>query len=455
MLNAVVLLLFFAMLSLMVLGDKKYAYVWVLACMVLFPPCVYFSQSPQLSPVHVFLYVFFAINLVWNRSDFFDSVFKHPLLVPLVLLFCSLVLTAVLNGEGGKGVYNAVRLYMENYAFLFVAFAGGLAYKEIHIENKWFYPIVIVFVFGVIEFVLKSNLVFPLICKAFPFYDGYFDLTSAVSASRSYRTRIFVTTTHPTVLGSFLCCSLLMLTCRMKQLAWNRGKKWIGWSLLLVLVVMSGSRTALVCALIGLSLFIFMKLSIHVKLILAVIAAFAIVTYTPKIVEEFDVEGQGSSMTLRQEQLLFSYLQFSQSPIYGNGVRYISKYVMERDAYNDRVVDVDIGGLESVIFFQLIDYGLIGICTYIMLFLMMFIYFFRRRRFSHAQAGLLISICFFIFATLSGEIGGNNTFAYMLIGYCMGAARVEEEDEAAENAKGSSDGEDCEKEDAAVVEDEI
>jgi hypothetical protein len=115
------------------------------------------------------------------------------------------------------------------------------------------------------------------------------------------------------------------------------------------------------------------------------------------------------------------------SPIYGNGVRYTSKYVMERDTYNDRVVDSEIGGLESVVFFKLIDYGLIGIACYILLFLVAFYYFFRRRRFEYGMAGLLITVSFFVFACLSGEIGGNNTFAYMLMGFCMGAVRKEEE----------------------------
>jgi hypothetical protein len=50
------------------------------------------------------------------------------------------------------------------------------------------------------------------------------------------------------------------------------------------------------------------------------------------------------------------------------------------------------------------------------------------------MAGFLITITFFIFACLSGEIGGNNTFAYMLMGYCMGACRAKEiEDEEAES----------------------
>ena len=151
--------------------------------------------------------------------------------------------------------------------------------------------------------------------------------------------------------------------------------------------------------------------------------------FSQTILDKFSVEGQGSSISLRQEQLLFSWVQFSKSPILGNGIKYTSKNIMERDTYNDRVTNTEIGGLESVVFYQLIDYGLVGLFLYCLLYLICFIYFFRRRSFHFAQAGLIITICFFIFACLSGEMGGNNTFAYMLIGYCMGATYVHEKNE--------------------------
>lgn len=429
MLSAVVFLLFFAMFGAMLLGRKDQAYIWVFLSIIVFPPCIYFTKNPQISPQQLFLYVFFAISLLWNREALSEAIFKHPLRIPLAMLAFSLLAAAVLNGEGAKGAYNAFRYYMENYAYLIIAFVGGLNYKKINLEKNWLFPVVFFCILGVIEFVSRSNIIFPFICKAFPYYDGYFDLVGTVSASRTYRSRIFITTTHPTVLGSIVCSALMFYTCRMKSLSLPRNKKRLVWAALFLLVCLSGSRTAVVCAMMGLGIFAFMKVGIRARIMMLVLVGFLLTAIIPRAIESFSVEGQGSSMSMRQEQLLFSYLQFMKSPIYGNGVRYISKYVMERDTYNDRVADEELGGLESVIFFQLIDYGLIGLVSYFLLFLLSFIYFFRRRRFTHAQAGLLITCCFFVFACLSGEIGGNNSFAYMLMGYCMGACRKEEEAE--------------------------
>ena len=88
---------------------------------------VLLSFFAMLSPQQLFLYLFFAVSIVWNRDVLYDGIFKHPLRIPLLLTLFSLFATAFLNGEGGKGVYNAGRFFMENYAYLTVAFVGGLA----------------------------------------------------------------------------------------------------------------------------------------------------------------------------------------------------------------------------------------------------------------------------------------------------------------------------------------
>ena len=434
MLSFVVYLFFFVLLGAMLLGRKNQAFISVFVSLLVLPPCVYFMQKPQLSPQQLFLYLFFVVGFLWNRNDLLEGIFKYPLRVPILLCMLSPMLTVVLNGDGGKGIYNAFRLFMENYAYLIVAFVGGLAYKKGKFEELWFYPIIIFFVFGVIEFLLKTNWVFPFICKAFSYYDGFYDLNSAVSASRTYRSRIFITTTHPTVLGCVLCCSLMVLTCRLKDLPWSKARKAVAWGALFLLICMSGSRTALVCALLGLGIYGFMKIGIRVRLFVIFLIVFGSLMYVPKVVDSFNVEGEGSSLSMREQQLLFSYMHFMKSPIYGNGVRYTSKYVMERDAYNDRIVDSEIGGLESIVFFQMIDYGIIGMACYALLFLVAFYYFARRWKSPYAQAGLLVTVCFFVFACLSGEIGGNNTFAYMLMGYCMGVLRADEKEENEEDA---------------------
>jgi|SRR5574344_1827582 hypothetical protein len=429
MFSIVVLLCFFALFGAIIFGRREYQYIWILCSIVFFPPCIYLYQSPQISPQQALLYFFFAYNVLRYYNALKSSIIKLPVLLILILIFISLLLSVYVNGDGIKGAYNAVRYFMENYSYFIIAFGAGLFYKKIMLEEKVSYLAMILLFFGLMEFALGDNFIFRKICSAFPYYDGYYDLSGTITASRSYRSRIFISTIHPTALGAMLSCTFLFFVCVYKNLSWRKDKKLFIGLILFFLIVLSGSRTALACSLFGLFLFLFQQIKVSSKILVLAFIGLGLSVFSQTILDKFSVEGQGSSISLRQEQLLFSWVQFSKSPILGNGIKYTSKNIMERDTYNDRVTNTEIGGLESVVFYQLIDYGLVGLFLYCLLYLICFIYFFRRRSFHFAQAGLIITICFFIFACLSGEMGGNNTFAYMLIGYCMGATYVHEKNE--------------------------
>jgi len=216
---------------------------------------------------------------------------------------------------------------------------------------------------------------------------------------------------------------------QIKNIDKSNFKKGILLVLMLSVLFLSGSRTGLICFLFGSIILFFNRIAFTLKIIAFVSCVFIIVYQINSFVEEFEKEGQGSSISMRQEQLIFSYMYFLKSPIYGNGVRYTSKNIMERDSYNDRVVDSSIGGLESVVFYQVIDYGLFGFTSYILLFVFIVRFFLKNRKHGYAITGLAITLSFFLFAVFSGEIGGNNVLAYLLVGYCMGIVSLKKEED--------------------------
>ncbi len=429
MLNNLVLLLFFAILAVSLFGKISQRFLCILLVTVFIPPCVAFFQTPTISPHQILLYTFFLLAFWQMPKQLKKSLFAFPLRGPFFLLAVSLFATAISSGEGAKGIYNAFRYFMENYSYLLLAFICGSYYKKIDLLNKLFWPILIVGLLGIFELAYGDNVFFRIICNAFPVYDGYLDLNNVLSMSRSYRTRIFITTQHPTVLGSMACCFILFLTTQIKNLEWTNNRKIVAFSSLGLILILSGSRSGLVCCLFCLLLMGVLKLPVALKIITIGALCFAVVFSVNKFVENFSEEGQGSSISMRQEQMLYSYLHFIKSPIVGNGVRYTSKNVMQRDSYNDRVVDTSIGGLESVVFYQLIDYGLLGLFSYFLLFVCGLFYFFRKRKFEFASTGFFVMLSFLIFAILSGEIGGNNVLAYLLIGFCLGAVYEQESKE--------------------------
>jgi hypothetical protein len=426
MLSYLVLLLFFAILAVSLFGKIPQRFLCILLVTVFIPPCVAFFQTPTISPHQTLLYTFFFLAFWQFPHQLKDSFFAFPLKFPLFLLAASLLATAFFCGEGAKGIYNAFRYFMESYSYLLLAFICGSYYKNIDLLNKLFWPILIVGLLGIFEFGYGDNILFRIICNAFPIYDGYLDLNNVLSMSRSYRMRVFITTQHPSALGSMACCFILVLTTQIKNLEWTNIRKIVAFSSLGLILFLSGSRSALVCCLFCLLLMCVVKLPIVLKIITIGALCFVAVFSVNKFVESFSEEGQGSSISMRQEQILYSYVLFIKSPIVGNGVRYTSKNVMQRDSYNDRVLDTSIGGLESVVFYQLIDYGLLGLFSYFLLFVCGLFYFFRRRKFEFANTGFFVMLSFLIFAILSGEIGGNNVLAYLLSGFCLGAVHEQE-----------------------------
>ena len=78
MLSAVIYLIFFALLGGMLLGRKDQSYIWVFLSLLIFPPCIYFTKSPQVSPQQLLLYTFFIVCFLWNRKDLVEAIFKHP-----------------------------------------------------------------------------------------------------------------------------------------------------------------------------------------------------------------------------------------------------------------------------------------------------------------------------------------------------------------------------------------
>lgn len=435
MLDILVLLLFFILFGFFLFGKIHNQFLLFLSVSIFIPYCVYFNKSPSISPHHLLLYSFFIKLFLQSPLDLKSHYNKFPLKIPLFLITISLFSSVYFNEFGVVGFYNAFRFFMENYSYLFIGFALAFYYKKTDFLNKMYWPMIVFCLFGLFEFAQGDNFLFRFICKAFPIYDGFLPLDSIISLSRTYRTRIFISTVHPTTLGAVMCCMSLAYISQRKNIDKSSFKKGILLVLMLSVLFLSGSRAGLICFLFGFAILFFDKIILSLKIIAFVSVIFTVIYQINSFIVEFEKEGQGSSISMRQEQLLFSYVYFLKSPIYGNGVRYTSKNIMERDSYNDRVVDSSIGGLESVIFYQVIDYGLMGFSSYIILFLFITRYFLKNRKNKYAITGLAISSSFLLFAVFSGEIGGNNVVAYLFVGYYMGIISLlkEEEEDYIEN----------------------
>lgn len=447
--SILVLLLFFGILGIIYYGDSQKRFMAFFAGTLLFPNVCLFVKSPSISPQHIILYTFLAIECLKNREEFLRGVFRNPLVIPLGLSVASYTCTALFNGGLlSIDMYYGVRDIVDTFGYLIAAYIVGKN-NDIHEFAKSIYPfIVICCFFGIIEGLLNANYPYKFINSAFPHYNGLYNLNSDISLGQSWRIRTCFTTKHPTAFGTFLMTMFLFYLPYIKKEVIPFSKLLLILGLLAVNIVMCGSRTALFCTLIGVALYIADRFSILVKIATIGLIILSFTAILGVIADNFKGgQGRGSSIDLRTQQLIFSIVTIDKSPIWGNGNKYASHNLFEEnDAGQMRVEDssgTDMGGLESVVFTLLIDRGFVGLISYYLLLFWIFWLFYRyRNRFSERDDAFIIVGAGILFLTLSGSIGNSSAFLFSILGLQLGnfvQEKEKQEDEEDANALPSAD----------------
>ena len=447
--SILVLLLFFGILGIIYYGDSQKRFMAFFAGTLLFPNVCLFVKNPSISPQHIILYTFLAIECLKNREEFLRGVFRNPLVIPLGLSVASYTCTALFNGGLlSIDMYYGVRDIVDTFGYLIAAYIVGKN-NDIHEFAKSIYPfIVICCFFGIIEGLLNANYPYKFINSAFPHYNGLYNLNSDISLGQSWRIRTCFTTKHPTAFGTFLMTMFLFYLPYIKKEVIPFSKLLLILGLLAVNIVMCGSRTALFCTLIGVALYIADRFSILVKIATIGLIILSFTAILGVIADNFKGgQGRGSSIDLRTQQLIFSIVTIDKSPIWGNGNKYASHNLFEEnDAGQMRVEDssgMDMGGLESVVFTLLIDRGFVGLISYYLLLFWIFWLFYRyRNRFSERDDAFIIVGAGILFLTLSGSIGNSSAFLFSILGLQLGnfvQEKEKQEDEEDANALPSAD----------------
>ncbi len=441
--SILVLLLFFGILGIIYYGDSQKRFMAFFAGTLLFPNVCLFVKNPSISPQHIILYTFLAIECLKNREEFLRGVFRNPLVIPLGLSVASYTCTALFNGGLlSIDMYYGVRDIVDTFGYLIAAYIVGKN-NDIHEFAKSIYPfIVICCFFGIIEGLLNANYPYKFINSAFPHYNGLYNLNSDISLGQSWRIRTCFTTKHPTAFGTFLMTMFLFYLPYIKKEVIPFSKLLLILGLLAVNIVMCGSRTALFCTLIGVALYIADRFSILIKIATIGLIIISFTAILGVVAENFKGgQGRGSSIDLRTQQLIFSVLTIEKSPIWGNGNKYASHNLFEEnDAGQMRVEDssgTDMGGLESVVFTLLIDRGFVGLISYyLLLFWMLWLFYRYRNRFSERDDAFIIVASGILFLTLSGSIGNSSAFLFTILGLQLGNfVQEKEQQEEEENTK--------------------
>ena len=219
---------------------------------------------------------------------------------------------------------------------------------------------------------------------------------------------------HPTTLGALL---LTMFIFYFPQVNRKSHKSIAMLLVLLVALYLSGSRSSWVCCCIYL-IYHYVKMSSAVVKGIIIIALASGVYYVGNaFVESFSEEGRGSSLDMRQRNLLVCLFSFAESPIYGHGFNYIVNIVERTD--EGRSVD---GAMESIFFNLMVEQGLIGLIAYLFFAGLCYFHFRKLRKYDEnvAEIGEGVTICIVIFSLMSGTLGNLHSMAYIVQGMCLG-----------------------------------
>ena len=430
--SVAVLLFFFGLLFTIIYSDSEKRFLTLVIGTIIFPNVALFTTNPSISPQHIILYVYFIVEFFKDRENFNKSIFFNILTIPIALNIISYFFTALYNsGIASKDMYYGVRDAIDCLGYIYAAY---LYARHVGINNFAIKLIPFIYIMcfcGIVEVLLNDNIPYRMVCAAFPHYNGSFDLNSKVSLIESWRLRTFFTTKHPTAFGMLLMSLFLFYLPYLRKDTLERKKILAVLILLSINLILCGSRTALVCALLGVALLIFDRVGPFLKIIIASVVVFSFSALFSFMLDNFQTShaGKGSSLDFRERQLLFTMVSISNSPILGNGNKFTSHVIFAEDTRAQDNHGDDLGGLESVVFSLLIDRGFFGLFTYYLLLLWMFIILFRHRKAPLISGGFALIAAGTVFVTLSGTIGNCSQFLFLLAGCQLGQIQKEKIDE--------------------------
>lgn len=421
----------FAFLLYKICTDNEAGKFYALALgTLLFPAAGTIIVSPTIVPNHAFIYSYLGIEFIQSIGKR-GSGYKRILIFPLLLIIISTTATILYTeGFSGKTFYVAIRDFFETYGYLIAAFVAGTKVSGTDPYTKFYKPVLILCFFAVIEVLFEYNIPYTIICSAYPNYDmGFTSLQDGSVFVDSWRIRATVTTVHPTALGTLLCCLFAFYLPLWKKHIIEQNKLFFLLSAILIATFFCGSRTAMLCEALSIAVFVFSRANIYIKILLAGLVIFSFGTIISMMINQFE-NSRGSNLDLRREQLLFSVLAIQRSPIYGNGVQYTSKYIFESDDRDSKGVargagNIYLGGLESIIFRKIIDYGFFGLgCFLVYLAFFQFYFLINRKKSIYASSGILITLSFTVFLILSGTLANSAVYGYTFLGYCLARTRI-------------------------------
>lgn len=336
------------------------------------PTISLFKIGRGYSPDFVIAVVAF-IYLIVNSKRYFSKKSVCPFLIGLGASLFSYVVSGFYNGQSPL-----IRILASSCYDYLLAIDLWYLYKPTKSNNKFLFSTLIIYgvilsLYGIQEAITAQN---PFI--QYMYNKGFIGVLQEDSYVRFGIYRAQSLTIWVSSFGTVCCFALVfILLSAFKGIIKFNIKVYIIAVLLIASVFITGSRTMIAMTVIALcaTLPYFYKKPRYIILFVVMIFIFIVNNpeYVNNVLDSFlnPEDAGGSSVQMRQYQLAAALSYYYNSPIFGNGIDFIT--VVENQSS-------DILGAESIIFKTLVDRGTIGMVTLAFLYVNV-IYVLIKRKF--------------------------------------------------------------------------
>ncbi len=388
--------------------------LWFLTGLLLVPPGTSFLGKPM----NWFIILACLAGVVF-RTKSLPYVKKIPVLFIFLFFIVSMFIIGIFDVRipFSQKLLRPILYCYENLLpcfLLYLSLAGTKDYKPF---LRGFLNIMAIFsVYGIFTYVIKFNPYINILATGYSFRD----IADEFLSGNDGRVRTSSLLFHPYLYGIILIITSIIANYLYVFDKRFKRRYLLYIILFLINIFLTNSRTVLIVY--GLASFLFVLSQLNTKNIIIMIFG-AIIGYTsilliPTLNEKVELildlaqsggkKVQGSSVEMRQIQLLASYRYFLQKPWTGNGFNYLYEGIGFRVEVSERVSDEDLYAFESYFYILLIEQGVPGLLANLVLFVGIFIYLlksmikvksYKFRVFNYSCILILLSYLIYILAT--------------------------------------------------------
>lgn len=397
--------------------------LWVVIPMMLINGMVVIINTPLFMPISRWL----IFSLIFTQAYYWKKNKANWKVFPLKYTIYILIFGSLIIGIGDPRlslfdkIYAPFREMTETYIILFLGYSTISDKKDIYSLGKpLYFTMIIVGLYGLFNYIFKSNPYYEFIVNNF-FKGGETDFKSKLrvldTTDQRYRS---VSTFDMTFNYGYISTLITIFFLYFTSLTNKKKICIIGIISGFIGTILCFSRTVFIAAM--LSILIYVTFSFGIKKIFTGLYIFLILMWLSysslsivqknidNVIDVFITGGErtsGSSVSMRKLQTLKAYKYFLQEPFRGNGYDYINKELGWGNRDN-ALLDSDMYGFESIIYVLLIEQGLIGLVTKLLLFISIFHFFIKHRNvYSKKIIGLGLSLItlFLFFSIGTGALG--------------------------------------------------